>query len=105
MFVTGRRVHYPKRGFNFKGDFFFHCATAASLLVIEVSRSHSDTPHSIGFLGPTQRPVIENKQHSGEADIHDPVGFVPAIPANDRSQILALERAVVRIGKVDKEIM
>jgi hypothetical protein len=77
------------------------------LLVIEVSRSHSGTPHSIGLLSPTQRPVIENKQYSGETDIHDdPVRFAPAIPANERSQIHALERAAIRIGKVDiKEIM
>jgi hypothetical protein len=76
-------------------------------LVIGVSRSHSGTPHSIGLLSPTQRAVIENKQHSGETDIHDdPVGFVPAIPGYERSQIHALERTAIRIGKVDiKEII
>jgi hypothetical protein len=41
-----------------------------SLFRVEVSRSHSDTPHSIDSSGrvisPTQRPLPDNTQHSQE---------------------------------------
>ena len=33
------------------------------LLVIEASRSLSETPHSVGLLSPTHRPLPGNKQH------------------------------------------
>jgi hypothetical protein len=46
------------------------------LLTIEASRSHSDTPHSVGLLWtsdqPTQRPLPDNTQHSQQKDIHAP---------------------------------
>jgi hypothetical protein len=45
-----------------------------SHLIIEASRSHSDTPHSVGHSGrvisQTQRPLPDNTQHSQEADTH-----------------------------------
>ena len=31
--------------------------------------------HSVGLLGPTQRPLPDNSQHSEEADIHVPGGI------------------------------
>jgi len=38
------------------------------LLIIEASRSHSDTPQLVGHSGrgisPTQRPVPDNTQHT-----------------------------------------
>jgi len=44
------------------------------LLIIEASRSHSGTPHSIGpsggVISPSQRLLPDNKQHSRETDIH-----------------------------------
>jgi hypothetical protein len=49
------------------------------LLIVEVSRSHSDTPHSLGLLwtviGPSQRLLPDNTQHLQETDIHDPGGI------------------------------
>jgi hypothetical protein len=44
------------------------------LLVFEASRSHSkDTPHSSErVIGPTQRPLHDNTQHSQQTDIHAP---------------------------------
>jgi len=44
------------------------------LLITEDSRSHSDTPHSVGLLWtsdqPLQRPLPHNTQHSQATDIH-----------------------------------
>jgi hypothetical protein len=43
-------------------------------LIIEASRSHSDTSHSIGLLWttdqPDAKPLPDNTQHSQETDIH-----------------------------------
>jgi len=42
--------------------FFFHVSTALmglGFLILEVSRSHSDTPHSVGLLWTSHRPVAE----------------------------------------------
>jgi hypothetical protein len=42
------------------------------------SRSHSDTPHSVGLLWTSDQPSAEcsdNTQHSQEPDIHDPGGI------------------------------
>ena len=33
------------------------------------------------MIGPSQRPLLANKQHSKETDIYAPAGFEPAIPA------------------------
>jgi hypothetical protein len=49
------------------------------LLIIEASRSHSDTPHSENSSGrvisPTQKPLPANTQQSQETDIYDPDGI------------------------------
>jgi len=42
---------------------FYHGSTALvglGLLIVEVSRSHSDTPHSVRLLRPSDRPVTES---------------------------------------------
>ena len=45
-------------------------------LLFEVPRSHSDTPHLVGFLWTNDRPVAETatwqRQHSHEIDIRAP---------------------------------
>jgi len=59
------------------------------LLIIETSRSNSDTPRTVGLLWTSDQPNAEasdNKQHSQETDIRAPVGFEPAIPTSDRPQ-------------------
>jgi hypothetical protein len=49
---------------------FFHCSAvllSLDLLIVHVSRSHSDTPHSVGLLWTSDRPVAEksdNAQHT-----------------------------------------
>jgi hypothetical protein len=40
------------------------------------------------------------KQHSQQSDIHNPVGFEPAVPAGERPQTYALDRAATEIGKL-----
>ena len=44
-------------------------------IIIESSRSHSDTPHSVRLLwtsSPTQRPLLDTTRHSQGTDIHVP---------------------------------
>jgi hypothetical protein len=45
------------------GDILFHGATAPlvgeGLLIIDASRSHSDTPHSVGLLWTSDQPDAE----------------------------------------------
>ena len=53
-------------------------------LIIEASRSHPDTPHSVGILWtiiPTRKPLPDNKRHSQQKDIYAPWG-----DSNPRSQ-------------------
>jgi hypothetical protein len=55
------------------------------LLIIEASRSHSDTPHSVGFLwtsdSPTPRTLPDSTQHSQETDIHASGGIRTRSPS------------------------
>ena len=69
------------------GFIFFYCVNffswldntqwARAFLIIEASRSHSDTHHtrkdsSRRVISPLQRHLPHNTQHSQETDIHDP---------------------------------
>jgi hypothetical protein len=48
------------------------------LLIIEATRSHSGTPHSVGFLWTIDQPDAEtcdNTQYAQETDIHAPGGI------------------------------
>jgi hypothetical protein len=74
------------------------------LLIIESSRSYTDTPHSVGFLWASDQPDAEtsswqHKVHTGQTCMA-PAGFKPAIPANERSQTHALDRAATGLGVV-----
>jgi hypothetical protein len=69
-------------------------------LIIEASRSHSDTPHSVGLLWTSDQPdaVTSTWQHTTlTADNHAPAGFEPIIPASERQQTHALDRAATGI--------
>jgi hypothetical protein len=48
-------------------------------------------------IGPSQRPLPDNTQHSQETDIHDPGGIWTAIPASERPQTHALDRTATGI--------
>jgi hypothetical protein len=71
------------------------------LLIIEASRSHSDTLHSVGLFWTSDQSETEtsdNTQHSQGTNIPAPAGFEPAIPASERSQTHALDGAATGIG-------
>ena len=53
-------------------------------LVVQVSKLHSDTPHSVGFFWTSDQSVAEttdNKQHSQQTDMHVPGGIGTRIPS------------------------
>jgi len=66
-------------------------------------RTHSfDTPHvqydSSGWvISPTQRPPPDNTQHNRQTSMALE-GFEPTIPASERPQTYALDRAAIGIG-------
>ena len=60
-----------------------------ALLIIHTSRSHSDTPHSVGTLWTSDQ--TDNNQHSQQTDIHAPQ-WTPNL------QIHALDREANGMG-------
>jgi len=73
------------------------------LLIIEASRSHSDTTHSVGLLWTSGQPDTETStcQHTPlKTDRHlwPSTGLEPAISTSDWPQTHALDRAVTRTG-------
>jgi len=70
------------------------------LLTVEASRSHSDTPHSVGrVFSPSQRPLPDNIQHLQETDIHARlIGIETTIPKSEWPQNLALDRSAIGIS-------
>jgi hypothetical protein len=72
------------------------------LLVVDASLSHSDTPQSVGFLWTrdqpdAERPLPDNTRHKGQPYM-PAAGFELAIPASERLQTHALDRAASEIG-------
>jgi hypothetical protein len=68
--------------------FFFHGSTALAglgLLLIEVSRSHSDTPHPVGLLWTSDRPIAKTSTWLHPALTRDRHPF-PGLDSNPRSQ-------------------
>jgi hypothetical protein len=73
------------------------------LLVIEASRSHLDTPHSVGLLWTGDQTDAETStwQHTNTHKRQismPPVGFEPTIPASEQPKTHALDRGVTAIG-------
>ena len=73
-----------------------------SLFIIEDSWSHSDTPQSVGPLRMSDQPDAElstwQYTNLNRHTSMPPAGFEPTIPANDRPQTHALDRAVTGTG-------
>jgi hypothetical protein len=72
------------------------------LLIIQASRSHSDTQHSVGLLWTCDRPDAEiylttHNTHSRYISM-PPMVIEPAIPRRKRSQTHTLDRAVISSG-------
>jgi hypothetical protein len=61
-----------------------------------------DTHNSVGLLWTSDQPYAEalpdNTQYSQETSML-PAGFEPAVPASERAQSYATDRAVTGIGK------
>jgi hypothetical protein len=72
------------------------------IFIIEASRSHSDTRHSVVLLCTSDQPDWQTStwQHTTltRAEIHDTMGFKITVPAGERPQTHALDRAVSRTG-------
>ena len=71
-------------------------------LIIEVSRSHSDTPHLVGLLRTSDRTDAETSTCTADnyrktQTSMSPAGYESAIPASERPQTLALDRAAIGI--------
>ena len=62
------------------------------LLTLEISRSHSDTPHSVETLYLTTHNTHNRRRSVPQRDSN------PAIPASERPQAKALYRAATGIG-------
>jgi hypothetical protein len=74
-------------------------------LTIKASRSHSDTPHSVGLLWTRDQPDAEsstsyNVPHSQKTDIHAPAGLEPVIPEREWQQAKVFDGAVTGIDDV-----
>jgi hypothetical protein len=72
------------------------------LLIHEISRSHSDTPHSVGLLWTSDQLVSEtstvlNTQHSTQTSMPS-VGNEPTASACERPQTYAIDRAATGTG-------
>ena len=70
------------------------------LLVVEDSRSHSGTPHSVGLLWMSDQPepyVSTHNNHKCHKSMPS-VGFEPDNTASERPQTIALDRAATAIG-------
>jgi len=78
-------------------SYFLHDLKALvwqSLLISEVSRSHSYTPHSAGLLWTSDHPDAQTSnitQHSQETDVHVPARHEPAIPESERPKTYVLD--------------
>jgi hypothetical protein len=70
------------------------------LLIIEESQPHLDALNSVGILFVNDQPELKDlyltTHDTHKIDIHAPAGFEPAIPANERPQTHALDRAATR---------
>ena len=79
-----------------------HPLVGQGLLIIETSRSHSDTLHSVGFLWTSDQPdpEISTWRHMTITAYKYPCpgGFDSAFPSCERPQTHALDRAVTGIG-------
>jgi hypothetical protein len=66
---------------------------------VTITLTVSYTPHSVGPpISPSQRPLPDNTKHSQEADSLPSVGIEQAMPASERPQTHALDRAATGIN-------
>jgi hypothetical protein len=92
-------------------DFFFMARQpqwTLGLVTVEVSRSYSDKPRSVGLLWTSDRPVAETSTWQYTTLTREtympPAEFEPAIPASERQQTHTLDRTATSYSaKVEKQ--
>ena len=67
------------------------------LLITETSRSHTDTPHSVGLLCTSDRPDAAHKTHKKQTST-PLAGFETTIPGNKRQDTNALDQVATGMG-------
>ena len=67
------------------------------LLMVETSRSHSDTPHSVLLRTSDQPDLTTHNTHKRQTFL-PPAGFEPTIPASERPQTPALDGAATGLA-------
>jgi hypothetical protein len=72
------------------------------LFIIEASRSHSDTPHSVGLLWTSDQPDAETStwHHSKETDIH----ALGRIRTHNPSKRAAADPRIRQRGNWDRQL-
>jgi hypothetical protein len=73
------------------------------LVIMEASRSHSDTSHSVGLLWTSNQPDAETStwQHNNRHKRHTSnalAGLEPTVPATEWPQTRTFDRAVAGFG-------
>jgi len=71
------------------------------LLIVDASRSYSETTHWVGLLWMSDRPVADTSpwQHTTlTTNIHAPVAFEPTVSAGERLQTHASDSAATWTG-------
>jgi len=81
-------------------DCVWNVMALAQKLIIEASRSHSDTARSVGLLLTRNQtdPETSTWQHTAQNPSPPGAGFEPAIPASEWPQTHALNRPGTGIG-------
>jgi hypothetical protein len=90
--------------YNNKYEYNFYRGSRAPVdldLHYEVSRSHSDTPHSVELLQTSDQPDAGTSTWQHATLTPPSVRLEPAIPATQRPQTHFLDRAATDIGNAD----
>jgi hypothetical protein len=85
---------------DFAYDLMF-CHDSAALLIVEVSKLHSDSPYTVGLLWKNDQPVAETSawQHiTLTTDIHSPLGIRTRNPKGRATQTDVFNRAAAGFG-------
>ena len=95
--------HYTLLGTDAENGRYLMKSVSQLFTFTEASRSHSDTPRSVGLLWTSDKPDVEilylttHDTHKRQTSM-PLAGFEPAIPASEWPQIHALDRAATGTG-------
>jgi hypothetical protein len=102
--ITGMQRHhnpnpFSPTTFNTLPFYGSRAVVGLGLLIVEVPRSHSDMPHSVGLLWTSDQTVLTHNTHKKQTSLPT-AGFGPAIPTSEQQQqkTYALDFAATGIG-------